>query len=223
MISNNQTKQINIMLVDDHRVVRRGIKSYFESFPDCTVTAEASNGEEMLTMLETEIPDVIVMDLFMPGGMDGLEATRKAKDKSPHSQVVVLTGYIDHARVTAALRAGAIGYVRKDGTPEILLQTVRAAAQGQSILDPAIAGAVLQDLVRGYEVSQKLTERELDVLKLLAHGHTNKQIASKLIVSEETVKTHVGNILSKLQMNHRTSAVVAALKQGLIMLDEIEL
>lgn len=177
----------------------------------------------MLEMLETEIPDVIVMDLFMPGGMDGLEATRKAKAKSPHSQVVVLTGYTDHARVTAALRAGAIGYVRKDGTPEILLQTVRAAANGQSILDPAIAGAVLQDLVNGYDVSQKLTKRELEVLKQLAHGQTNKRIAQELVVSEETIKTHVGNILSKLQMNHRTSAVVSALKQGLIMLDEIEL
>lgn len=222
MISKNN-KPINIMLVDDHRVVRRGIKSYFESFPDCRITAEASNGEAMLEMLETEIPDVIVMDLFMPGGMDGLEATRKAKAKSPHSQVVVLTGYTDHARVTAALRAGAIGYVRKDGTPEILLQTVRAAANGQSILDPAIAGAVLQDLVNGYDVSQKLTKRELEVLKQLAHGQTNKRIAQELVVSEETIKTHVGNILSKLQMNHRTSAVVSALKQGLIMLDEIEL
>ncbi|MEM8862509.1 MAG: response regulator transcription factor [Chloroflexota bacterium] len=217
------TNLIKCMLVDDHHVVRRGIKSYLESFADLSVTAEAANGEQMVDMLETIVPDVIVMDLFMPGGMDGLEATRLAKEKSPNTQVVVLTSYTDHARVVAALRAGAIGYVRKDGTPEVLLQTVRAAAQNQSVLDPTIAGAVLQDLVSGYEVSQKLTEREMDVLKLLAHGQTNKKIAASLVVSEETVKTHVGNILSKLQMNHRTSAVVLALKQGLIMLDEIDL
>jgi DNA-binding NarL/FixJ family response regulator len=125
--------------------------------------------------------------------------------------------------VIGALRAGAIGYVRKDADPELLLTAVRAAARGQSMLDPAIAGSVLQEVVRGTAVSPDLTERELTVLRQLAHGKTNREIAADLVVSEETVKTHVGNILSKLQMNQRTQAVIAALKQGLISLDEIEL
>lgn len=157
----------------------------------------------------------------MPGGMDGLDATAQVRAIAPNTRVVVLTAYTDEARVVAALREGAIGYIRKDAEPQVLLDVVRAAARGQSMLDPRIAGAVLQELVGG--VNMELTEREVEVLKLLAHGQTNRQIASSLTVSEETVKTHVGNILSKLQMAHRTQAVVMALKKGIISLDDIEL
>jgi NarL family two-component system response regulator LiaR len=212
-----------IVLVDDHQIVRKGLRSYLEAFADITVVGDASSGEEALANIERWLPDVVVMDLLMPGGIDGIEATRRIRAITPHTQVVVLTAYTDDARVVGALRAGAIGYVRKDASPEILLAAVRAAAQGQSILDPAIAGSVLQDLTNNVPIQDGLTEREMDVLRLLAHGHTNRQIADELIIGEETVKTHVGNILTKLHIAHRTQAVIHALKQGLISLDEIEL
>jgi len=211
---------IRIILVDDHTVVRRGLRSYLEAFADIKVVGEAASGEACLDGLETWLPDVVVMDLLMPGGIDGIETTRQARAMSPHTQVVVLTAHMDEARVVAALRAGAIGYVRKDAEPELLLTAVRAAARGQSMLDPSIAGYVLQEVMGE---TDGLTERELMVLRGLAHGHSNKQIAAKLVIGEETVKTHVGNILSKLHMAQRTQAVVAALKQGLISLDEITL
>jgi NarL family two-component system response regulator LiaR len=212
--------RIRVLLVDDHRVVRQGLRSFLESFPDIAIVGEASNGEEALSRLDSWLPDVVVMDLLMPGGMDGIEATQRVRAISPHTQVVVLTAYSDDARVVAALRAGAIGYVRKDAEPELLLAAVRAAAGGQSLLDPAVAGSVLQDLLRGGS-SNDLTERELEVLRQLAHGRTNREIAAALTVSEETVKTHVGNILAKLHLAHRTQAVIYALKQGLVSLDEL--
>jgi NarL family two-component system response regulator LiaR len=214
---------IRLVLVDDHRVVRQGLHSYLEAFAGIIIVGEASSGEQVLAKIEEWLPDVVVMDLLMPGGMDGIEATRWIRSITPHTQVVVLTAYTDDARVVAALRAGAIGYVRKDAEPEILLAAVRAAARGQSMLDPAIAGTVLQDLVSRSEIRDDLTEREMEVLHLLAHGRTNREIAEELVVGLETIKTHVGNILAKLHLAHRTQAVIRALKQGLISLDEIEL
>jgi len=223
MAETARMNHIRLALVDDHRVVRRGLRSFLEAFPDITVVGEASSGEAALEEIEAWLPDVVIMDLLLPGGMDGIEATRRIRSITPHTQVVVLTAYTDEARVVAALRAGAIGYVRKDARPEVLLAAVRAAARGQSMLDPAIAGTVLQELVASAQVQEDLTERELQVLRLLAHGRTNREIAQELIVGVETVKTHVGNILTKLHLAHRTQAVIQALKQGLISLDEIEL
>jgi NarL family two-component system response regulator LiaR len=214
---------IRLVLVDDHRVVRRGLRSYLEAFADLSVVGEASSGEQVLEKVECWLPDVVIMDLLMPGGLDGIETTRRVRAITPHTQVVVLTAHTDDARLVAALRAGAIGYVRKDADPEILLAAVRAAARGQSLLDPALAGSVLQELVGDTGVRHALTEREMEVLRLLAHGRTNREIAGELVVSEETVKTHVGNILTKLHQAHRTQAVIHALKQGLISLDEIEI
>ena len=214
---------IRLVLVDDHRVVRRGLRSFLEAFSDITVVGEASSGEEVLEKIEGWLPEVVIMDLLMPGGIDGIEATHRIRSISPRTQVVVLTAYADDARVVAALRAGAIGYVRKEADAEILLAAVRAASRGQSMLDPAIAGSVLQDLVSSTKIGDDLTEREMEVLRLLAHGRTNREIAEELVVGAETVKTHVGNILAKLHLAHRTQAVIHALKQGLISLDEIAL
>jgi NarL family two-component system response regulator LiaR len=214
---------IRVALVDDHRVVRRGLRSFLEAFPDIVIVGEASSGEETLERIEGWLPDVVIMDLLMPGGIDGIEATRRVRSITPHTQVVVLTAYADDVRVVASLRAGAIGYVRKEADPEILLAAVRAAARGQSMLDPSIAGSVLQDLVASARIRDDLTDREMEVLRLLAHGRTNPEIAEELVVGVETVKTHVGNILAKLHLAHRTQAVVHALKQGLISLEEIEL
>jgi NarL family two-component system response regulator LiaR len=213
---------IRLVLVDDHRVVRRGLRSYLEAFADLSVVGEASSGEQVLEKVERWLPDVVIMDLLMPGGLDGIETTRRVRAVTPHTQVVVLTAHTDDARLVAALRAGAIGYVRKDADPEILLAAVRAAARGQSLLDPGLAGSVLREMVGSTGVKHDLTEREMEVLRLLAHGRTNREIAGELVVSEETVKTHVGNILTKLHLAHRTQAVIHALKEGLISLAEIE-
>jgi two-component system, NarL family, response regulator LiaR len=215
--------KIRVALVDDHRVVRQGLRSYFEAFGDIEIVGEASSGEEATRAMDGWLPDVVVMDMLMPGGIDGIETTRRIRVLSPHTQVVVLTAFADDARVVAALRAGAIGYIRKEAEPEVLLGAVRAAARGQSVLDPSIAGSVLQDLVRGKLPGSELTEREMDVLRQLANGRTNKQIAEVLVVGEETVKTHVGNILAKLQLAHRGQAIIYALKQGVISLEELEL
>ena len=215
--------RIRVMLVDDHRVVQSGLRSYLSAFEDMEVVGAASSGEEALEKLEGWLPDVVVMDLRMPGGMDGIEATRRVRALSPHTQVVVLTADPDDARVVAALRAGAIGYIRKDSDPEVFLAAVRAAARGQSVLDPGVAGSVLQELARGGPLVEELSDREKDVLRQLAHGRTNREIGQALHVSEETVKTHVGNILSKLQLSHRTQAVIYAIKQGLVSVEDIDL
>jgi NarL family two-component system response regulator LiaR len=215
--------EIRVCLVDDHRVVSRGVQSYLESFPDIRIVGMAMSGEEALEKLDEWLPEVMIMDLLMPGGMDGVEATRRIRVRSPRTQVVALTASTDEARLIAVLRAGAIGYVRKDAEPEVLLAAVRAAARGQSVIDPAVAGTVLQDLLRGGLPGDELTEREVEVLRQLAHGRTNREIAEALFISEETVKTHIGNILGKLHLAHRTQAVIYALKQGLISLDELKL
>jgi two-component system, NarL family, response regulator LiaR len=169
------------------------------------------------------LPDVVVMDMYMPGGMDGVEATRRLRDLTPHTQVVVLTAHTDDERVIAALRAGAVGYVRKESDPALLLEAIHAAAVGQSVIDPSVAGALLRDMPPArYPSATDLTEREREILLELAHGRANKEIAAKLIIGEETVKTHVGNVLSKLHLRHRHQAMVYALKHGLVRLDDLD-
>ena len=213
---------IRTVLVDDHRVVQMALRSYLESFADVEVVGAASSGEEALARIGEWLPDVIVMDLLMPGGMDGIEATRRVREACPGARVVVLTAHTDDARVVAALRAGATGSARPDAEPEVFLAAVRAASQGRSVLDPAAADSVLQGMARSAPAADALTDRETGVLRELARGGTNREIADALHVSEETVKTHVGNILSKLQLAHRTQAVIYALKQGLISLDDLD-
>ena len=217
------TEQIRVALIDDHHVVRQGLRTYLESFPDLEVVGEAASGEEALRHIEFWLPDVIVMDLLLPGGMDGIDAIQRVRQLTPHAQVIALTSYTDDARVVAVLRAGAIGYVRKDAAPDTLLAAIRAAAHGQSLVDPAVAGVVLQELSRVKKSDVALSEREQDVLRQLALGRTNREIAETMMVSPETIKAHVGNILAKLHLAHRTQAVIYALKHGLISLDDVEL
>jgi two-component system, NarL family, response regulator LiaR len=218
------TEPVRIALVDDHHVVRQGLRTYLESFPDLEIVGEAASGEEVLRYIELWLPDVVVMDLLMPGGMDGVETIRHVRQLTPHTQIIALTSYTDDARVIAVLRAGAIGYVRKDAAPDVLLASIRAAARGQSLLDPAVASAVLQELLQEEKPQiATLSERERVVLRRLALGHTNREIAEEMMISPETVKTHVGNILAKLHLVHRTQAAVYALKYGLISLEDINL
>lgn len=215
-------EQIRIVLVDDHHVVRQGLRLLLESAPDLMVIGEAASGEEAIEHIEQWLPDVVVMDLLLPGGIDGVETTRQVRLLTPQTQVVVLTSYTDENRVFAALRAGALGYVRKDADPLLLLNAIRAAARGQSSLDPAVARVLLEEMV-DEKAAGVLTEREKEVLRLLALGRSNREIAETLCVGSETIKTHVGNVLTKLHLAHRQQVMIYALKRGLISLDDLDL
>ena len=216
-------EQITVALIDDHRIVRKGLQRVLEMYEDIRVVGEAASGEEALQRMEAWLPDVVVMDMLMPGGIDGIETTRRLRELAPNTRVVVLTSSADDTRVIAALRVGAIGYVRKEADPELLVSSIRAAARGQSLLDPSVASVLLSEIAGEGRRASALTEREQVVLRQLALGQTNREIAEALVITEQTVKTHVGNILTKLQLEHRTQAAIYALKKGLISLDEIEL
>jgi NarL family two-component system response regulator LiaR len=209
--------RITVLVVDDHDVVRQGVRAFLEAQSDLQIVGEAASGEAAIRLTQEYIPDVILMDLVMPG-MNGVEATREVKRISPRSQVVVLTSYHDDEFIFPALRVGALSYTLKDVRREELVEIIRKAAQGESILHPRIATRVIRE-VRDLKQNippafADLTERELEVLHLLAEGFTNTVIAEKLVLSEKTVKGHVGNILSKLQMADRTQAAVFAWQQG---------
>lgn len=212
-------QRINILIVDDHSVVRQGIRAFLEAQADLTVIGEAESGEQAVQLAQKYLPDVVLMDLLM-SGMNGVESTRLIKQVSPHSQVIVLTSYYEDENIFPALRAGAISYTLKDIHPTELVETVRKAAQGESVLHPRVASRIVRE-VREFkpmvpEAFAELTERELDVLRLIAVGASNAIIASKLVLSEKTVKGHVSNILSKLQITDRTQAAVFAWQQGLM-------
>ncbi|WP_322823271.1 response regulator transcription factor [Chloroflexus sp.] len=205
---------IRVALVDDHSIVRRGLSAYLAAQPDIVVVGEAANGESALQMASTWQADVIVMDVLMPGGIDGIETTRQLKRLIPHTHIIILSGYADDARVIGALRAGAITYIEKESQPEQLLEAIRGAMTGKAILAPTLMQRILE--AQTSKATDTLTEREREVLKLVAEGLTNAEIASRLTVSEETVKTHVASILRKLGLAHRTQAAIYALRHGLV-------
>jgi len=210
---------ISLIIVDDHEVVRNGVRSYLNTTPDFDVVGEAASGEEAIKLVTDTIPDVVLMDLIMPG-LDGVETTRQIKKISPRTQVVVLTSFHDDALVFPALKAGAISYILKDMKMEKLVDALRRAIKGEVTLHPLIATRVLQNL-RGENSEEQsfytdLTERELDVLKLIAKGLTNSQISEQLTITENTVKGHVSNILSKLHVADRTQVAVYAWQKGIV-------
>lgn len=214
---------ISILLVDDHEVVRNGLRAFLETVPDFQVVGEASSGEAALALVRELIPDIVLMDLIMPG-IDGVEATRRVKQISPRTQVVVLTSYHEDAHIFPALKAGAISYILKDMKMDKLVDVLYRAHQGEVTLHPRVASRVLQNL-RGENSNEQqiftdLTDRELDVLKLIANGLSNSQIAEKLFISEYTVKGHVSNILSKLHLADRTQVAVYAWQRGLVQRDQ---
>ncbi|MBL8077227.1 MAG: response regulator transcription factor [Anaerolineales bacterium] len=209
----------SILIADDHEVVRNGIRSYLETITDFQVVGEASSGEETLSLVAELIPDIVLLDLIMPG-MDGIETTRRVKQVSPRTQVVVLTSYHEDVHIFPALKAGAISYILKDMKMEKLVDVLHRAVQGEVTLHPRVAARVLQN-IRGENGEEQplfteLTDRETDVLKLIANGLTNSQIAEKLVISENTVKGHVSNILSKLHLADRTQVAVYAWQQGIV-------
>jgi NarL family two-component system response regulator LiaR len=217
------TESISVLLVDDHAVVRQGVKAFLATQPDLSVVGEASSGEEAVTLTTQLIPDVILMDLIMPD-VDGVETTRRVKQASPRSQVVVLTSYHEDEHIFPALKAGALSYILKDVSAEELASAVRKAAAGEAVLHPRVAARVIKELQGRREDMlnpfTELSERELEVLKLIADGMSNAEIAAKLVLSEKTVKGHVSNILGKLHLADRTQAAVYAWREGVVRKDQ---
>jgi len=216
---------ITILIVDDHEVVRKGVRGYLDTLSEFEVVAEAQSGELAVDLAQKHVPDVILMDLVLPG-MDGVETTRIIKNISPRTQIVVLTSFHDDALVFPALKAGAISYILKDMKMDKLAEAVRKAYRGEVILHPKVAARVLHNIRKenqaDEEIYTKLTDREMDVLKLIAKGYSNSQIAEDLVISENTVKGHVSNILSKLHLADRTQAAVYAWKQGIVKRESME-
>jgi len=210
---------ITVLLVDDHAMVRQGVRAFLETQSGILVVGEASSGEEAVKLVAQHIPDVILMDLIMLD-MDGVEATRRVKQVSPRSQIVVLTSYHEDEHIFPALKAGALSYILKDVSAEELASAVRKAAIGEAILHPRVAARVIREL-RGSHTEKvnpftELSERELEVLKLIADGMSNAEMAAKLFLSEKTIKGHVSNILSKLHLVDRTQAAVYAWREGVV-------
>lgn len=212
-------KPISVLIVDDHQVVRHGLCSFLETKGDFSVIAEAANGEEAIQYSEELHPDVVLMDLLLPG-LDGIATTIKIKKVSPDSQVVVLTSYNDDRYIFPALRAGATSYVLKNMRMDQIAEILQKAARGEAVLDPHVAACVVQNIREEHgnfpHWATELTEREHIVLEQIANGYTNCQIAQNLTISEYTVKGHVSKILAKLHLSDRTQAAVFAWKNGII-------
>jgi two-component system, NarL family, response regulator LiaR len=211
-------ERTTVLLIDDHRVVRQGVRAFLSTQPDLMVVGEAETGAEGVALAAQHVPDVALMDLVMPG-MDGVEATRQLKRASPRTQVVVLTSYHDDAHIFPVLRAGALSYVLKDIGVDALAVAIRGAARGEAVLHPRVAARVIRELQGATHdapnLFAELSDRELEVLRLIAGGLSNADIAARLVLSEKTVKGHVGNILSKLQLADRTQAAVLAWREGI--------
>jgi NarL family two-component system response regulator LiaR len=211
---------IRVLIVDDHAVVRNGLSSFLAVFDDFELVGEAKNGEQAVQLCRQTHPDVVLMDLVMPG-MGGVAATRQIRECEPRAQVVALTSFKDREQVQTALQAGAIGYLLKDLSAEELAHAIRQAHAGKPALAPEAAQVLIQ-AVRAPEdrLGHDLTGRERDVLALMAEGLNNRQIAGRLVVSLSTAKSHVSNVLSKLGVSTRTEAVSLALKNGLVPSEE---
>ena len=212
------SEPISVLIVDDHAVVRQGVRAFLETHPDIIVVGEAASGTEALRLVQEHVPDVAIVDLLLPE-MDGIETTRQIRRISPHTRVVVLTSYDDDRYIFPALRAGALSYILKEVSPAELVEAIRRAARGEAVLHPRVARRVIQE-IRGEEAGlnpfAELTERELEVLRLIAEGLSNAEIAERLVISQKTVKDHVSNILSKLHLADRTQAAVYAWREGLV-------
>ncbi|MFI0709045.1 response regulator [Streptomyces inhibens] len=211
-----EARAIRVLLVDDHQVVRRGLRTFLEVQDDIEVVGEASDGAEGIAAAEQLRPDVVLMDVKMPG-MDGIEALRKLRELANPARVLVVTSFTEQRTVVPALRAGAAGYVYKDIDPEALAGAIRSVHAGHVLLQPEVAEALLaQDEGNsGQGRGTSLTDREREVLGLIADGRSNREIARALVLSEKTVKTHVSNILMKLDLADRTQAALWAVRHGI--------
>jgi DNA-binding NarL/FixJ family response regulator len=210
---------IGVLIVDDHAVVREGLRAFLELQDDLEVVGEAADGEEAVKRAQALGPEVILMDLVMPN-LDGVGAMRELRAMAPNSRVIVLTSFLDDERLLPAIQAGAAGYLLKDVEPAELARAIRAAYSGEAVIDPTAAARLLQAIADGSSATvqepERLTRREREVLELIARGRSNKRIARELDISEKTVKTHVGHLLAKLGVSDRTQAALLAVREGLV-------
>jgi len=212
-----------VLLAEDHTIVRKGLRALLADEPDVEVVAEAEDGSEAVRMAQQLRPDVVLMDFSMPG-LNGLEATRQIKRWVPEVKVLVLTRYADEEHVSQVLRAGASGYVVKRAAPAELVLAIRAVYRGDTFLSPAISRTVIEEYVRQAEATAKdsyeqLTDREREVLQLIAEGHSSREIAERLTISEKTVRTHRANLMDKLDLHNAAALTKYAIRKGLVFLD----
>jgi NarL family two-component system response regulator LiaR len=212
---------IRLLIVDDHKVVRQGLRFLLQHEADIEIVGEAADGEQAVALVRQHVPAVVLLDLLMPK-MDGLTALRAIKEISPSTQVIILTSHQGDDQLFDAIKAGALSYVLKTAGVDVVVESVRAAARGESLLDPSVAAKVLEEMrrARGRDGVDPLSRREVEVLSELARGRSNKEIARELSIGEETVKTHVSNILSKLHLADRTQAAIYGLQKRLVRLDD---
>jgi NarL family two-component system response regulator LiaR len=216
---------IRVLIADDHAIVRKGISALLATEPDIEVVGEAGDGQSAIDQAQRSRPDVILMDLVMPG-MDGLEAIREIAAQQLDTRILVLTSFSGVDRILPAIRAGALGYLLKDSGPEVLVRAIHQVYHGDSSLHPAVARKLLEEVCHpsdGMFDDLPLTERELAVLRMVAQGYSNQDIAARLSISEATVRTHVSHILNKLELSSRTQAALYALCKGLASLDDVDL
>lgn len=214
------TEKIKVLIVDDHQVVRQGLRTFLELQEDVLVVGEAGDGKTAVEMIGKLNPNVVLMDLVMPH-LDGISATRQVKSLAPNVKVIALTSFTEDNKVFPAIQAGASSYLLKDVSPDDLIEAIRAAHRGEARLHPDVARKLMEQIARQTIPSLEtqvinLTEREHDVIRLVAQGHSNQEIAKTLVISEKTVKTHVSNILAKLQLEDRTQLAIYAIKNGLV-------
>jgi NarL family two-component system response regulator LiaR len=217
------TAAIRVLIADDHAILRKGIRALLGTEPDIEVVGETADGLETVAQAEALRPDVILMDLVMPR-MDGIEATRRIAAEQPGVRILVLTSFAADDKVFPAIKAGALGYILKDSGPAELVQAIHQVHQGQPSLEPSIALKMLQEISHPAQqppTPDPLSEREMEVLRLLAQGKSNREIADQLVITELTVRTHVSNILGKLHLASRTQAALYALKEGLASLADV--
>jgi NarL family two-component system response regulator LiaR len=215
------TGTIRILIADDHAVVREGLRALIDTEPGMELVGEGADGVEAVSQARSLQPDVILLDLVMPR-KDGIEAIGEIKQENPDARILVLTSFAEDEKVFSAVKAGALGYLLKDASPQELLQAIRDVHRGEPSMQPTIAHKVMRELQRSTNLpptEEPLTEREMEVLRLVAQGLTNQEIADELFISERTVRAHVSNILSKLHLANRTQAALYALREGLAPLD----
>jgi len=215
------TESIQVLIADDHAVVREGLRTLINTEPGLEVVGEAADGQEAVQQAQKLQPDVILLDMVMPQ-LDGLGAIKAIKEEQPEAKILVLTSFADDDKVFPAIKAGALGYLLKNSTPQRLLRAIRDVYQGEPSISPDVAKKLMLEVQRPTDLpptAEPLTEREVDVLRLLAKGLTNQDIAAELVIGEGTVRTHVSNILSKLHLANRTQAALYALREGFASLD----
>ena len=209
--------KIGVLIVDDHAVVRRGLRSFLELQEDVEIVGEAVDGEEAIAHVERLLPDIVLMDLVMPE-MDGIEAIRQIRKLSPSTKVIALTSFVDDEKVFGSVKAGASGYLLKDVQPHELGEAIRTVYRGEALLHPTVASKLMQEFAQPDHpgTAELLTPREMEVLRLIAQAKSNREIAEELVLAEKTVKTHVSNILQKLHLADRTQAAVYAIREGMV-------